>query len=145
VRSMMWSITVWLQLLAVPQGLLSGSRPMLRLIYLFVVAFSTAQLVFAGAAVLVWDQGLVAPLLIGAPESCRQWHRFICLSLCWCLDLWKAWSVSSRSILFSDASHTQMPLFSSMNIIYSSHSQIDLIWSFEPQQEKHVCCMIQFS
>jgi hypothetical protein len=52
-----------------------------------------------------------------APESCRQGHRLIGPSLCWCMDFTKAWTISICSILFADASHTQIPLFLSMNMI----------------------------
>jgi hypothetical protein len=109
VRSMMWrSTVVWLQLLAVPQGLLSGLRPMLQLIYLFIVAISTAQLVVARAAFLVWDQGLVSSPLLGlAPlpqlrldlrprppgvlEGLAKWRR---CSLC-CIMAFRVWGLSS--------------------------------------------------
>jgi hypothetical protein len=42
--------------------------------------------------------------------------------------------------------HTpRFPFFKYIYDIDSSHSQIELIWSFEPKQEKNVRSMIQFS
>ena len=80
---------------------------MLQLIYLFIVAISTAQLVVARAAVLVWDQGLVSPLQglaplpqlrlalrtrpLGVLEGLAKWRR---CSLC-CIMAFPVWGLSS--------------------------------------------------